>query len=165
MYERNAIIIERYFNKMFGYNIKNNIKTNFYNYCELIKASEKYKNSTEEEEEVIIEYDIIANKIRDIQKKQDDLNEKNLQLQSERNDIFQNLDEDANLIQKNLDIINNNIKKVDDEIQENALNFANIVAEFNEKSIVINKCGKNRRTVEIDYNKKLNETLDNYKNI
>ena len=165
MYERNAIIIERYFNKMFGYNIKNNIKTNFYNYCELIKASEKYKNSTEEEEEVIIEYDIIANKIRDIQKKQDDLNEKNLQLQSERNDIFQNLDEDANLIQKNLDIINNNIKKVDDEIQENALNFANIVAEFNEKSIVRNKCGKNRRTVEIDYNKKLNETLDNYKNI
>ena len=165
MYERNAIIIERYFDKMFGYNIKNNIKINFENYCKLIKSLENYKNSTEEEEEVIIEYDIIANKIRDIQKKQNDLNKKNAQLQDERNNIFQNLDEDANLIQKKVDTINNGIKKIDEEIQENTLNFINIIAEFNEKSIVRNKCGKNRRAVEIDYNKKLNDTLDNYKNI
>ena len=165
MYERNAIIIERYFDKMFGYNIKNNIKINFENYCKLIKSLENYKNSIEEEEEVIIEYDIIANKIRDIQKKQNDLNKKNYQLQDERNNIFQNLDEDANLIQKKVDTINNDIKKIDEEIQDNTLNFVNIIAEFNEKSIVRNRCGKNRRAVEIDYNKKLNDTLDNYKNI
>ena len=28
MYERNAIVLERYFNQMFGYNMKNNIKIN-----------------------------------------------------------------------------------------------------------------------------------------
>ena len=165
MYERNAIIIERYFNSMFGYDIKNNIKSNFYNYCELIKVLENYKNSTEEEEEVIIDYDIIANKIRDIQKKQENLNKRNFQLQEERNNIFQSLDEDANLIQKKWDTIYNNLKKIDEEIQENVLNFINVIEEFNEKSIVRNKCGKNRRVVEIDYNKKLNDTLDNYKNI
>lgn len=165
MYERNAIIIERYFNSMFGYDIKNNIKSNFYNYCELINALENYRNSTEEEEEVIIEYDIIANRIRDIQKKQNDLNKQNIQLQEERNNIFQNLDEDANLIQKKVDTVNKNIKNVDEEIQENASNFINVIAEFNERSIVRNKCGKNRRVIEIDYNKKLNDTLDNYKNI
>ncbi|MBO4816029.1 MAG: hypothetical protein J5507_03805 [Clostridia bacterium] len=165
MYERNAIIIERYFNSMFGYDIKNNLKSNFYNYCELIKVLENYKNSTEEEEEVIIDYDIIANKIRDIQKKQENLNKRNFQLQEERNNIFQSLDEDANLIQKKWDTIYNNLKKIDEEIQENVLNFINVIEEFNEKSIVRNKCGKNRRVVEIDYNKKLNDTLDNYKNI
>jgi len=165
MYERNAIIIERFFNSMFGYDIKNNIKTNFTNYCELIEALEKYKKVSEEEEEIIIEYDIIANRIRDIQRKQENLNKKNLQFQQERNELFQNIDEDANLIQNKLDSINNNIQSIDEEIKENAQNFTNVVAEFNEKTIIRTKCGKNRRMVEKDYNNKLNTTLDNYKNI
>ena len=38
MYERNAIILERYFDKMFGYNQKNNIKTNFKDYSELVES-------------------------------------------------------------------------------------------------------------------------------
>ncbi len=165
MYERNAIIIERYFNNMFGYNLKNNIKNNYENYCKLVDALEVYKNSIEEEEEIIIEYDIIANKIRDIQKRQEDLSKQNLSYQEERNNFFQNIDDDANLIQKNIERVNNNINKIDDEIQENAINFINVVTEFNEKSVVRNQCGKKRRTVEMDYNKKLNDTLDNYKNI
>ena len=165
MYERNAVIIERYFGNMFGYNIRNNIKRNFDNYCKLVEAAESYKKCTEEEEEIIIEYDIIANKITDIQKKQENLNKENIKLQDERNNFFENIDEDANIIQKKLDKVNNDIKKIDEEIQENAINFINVVAEFNEKSIIRDKCGKRRRAVEIDYNKKLNETLDNYKNI
>ena len=43
MYERNAIVLERYFNQMFGYNMKNNIKTNFKDYCELVEYFEKYR--------------------------------------------------------------------------------------------------------------------------
>lgn len=165
MYERNAIIIERFFNNMFGFDEKNNIKINFDNYSKLIQALEKYKNITEEEEEIIIDYDIIANKIRDIQKKQEALNKKNLQYQQERNDLFQNIDEDANNIQKKIDNINKNIQNIDEEIKEKAQEFINVVAEFNEKSIIRTNCGKKRRMIEKDYNDILNETLDNYKNI
>lgn len=165
MYERNAIIIERFFNNLFGYDIKNNIKANYEYYCELIDVSERYKTVTEEEEEIIIEYDIIANKIRDIQKKQEILNKKNSQLQQERNEVFENIEEDANLIQKKLDKVNNAINNIDEEIKENASNFTNVVAEFNEKSIVRDKCGKKRRVIEKEYNNKLNDTLENYKNI
>ena len=165
MYERNAIIIERFFNNLFGYDIKNNIKANYEFYCELIDVSERYKTVTEEEEEIIIEYDIIANKIRDIQKKQEILNKKNSQLQQERNEVFENIEEDANLIQKKLDKVNNAINNLDEEIKENASNFTNVVAEFNEKSIVRDKCGKKRRVIEKEYNNKLNDTLENYKNI
>ncbi|HCC04560.1 MAG TPA: hypothetical protein DEP51_06915 [Clostridiales bacterium] len=165
MYERNAIIIERFFNNLFGYDIKNNIKANYEYYCELIDVSERYKTVTEEEEEIIIEYDIIANKIRDIQKKQEILNKKNTQLQQERNEVFENIEEDANLIQKKLDKVNNAINNLDEEIKENASNFTNVVAEFNEKSIVRDKCGKKRRVIEKEYNNKLNDTLENYKNI
>ncbi len=165
MYERNAIIIERYFDNLFGYNLKNNIRANYSYYCDLIDASEKYKAVTEEEEEIIIEYDIIANRIRDIQKRQESLNKKNIQMQQERSEIFENIDEDANIIQKKLDRINTSISNIDEEIKENASNFTNVVAEFNEKSLVRDKIGKKRRVIEKDYNNKLNETLENYKNI
>ena len=165
MYERNAIVLERYFNQMFGYDMKNNIKENFKNYCELIDALQNYTNIMEDEEEAMIQYDSIANKIREIQKKQDILNKKNKKYQQERENIFETIDEDANIIQKKIDDINNNIKAVEDEIMENAQNFAAVIAEFNEKSSIRNQYGKNRRKVEIEYNKVLNKTLDNYKNI
>ena len=165
MYERNAIVLERYFNQMFGYDMKNNIKENFKNYCELIDALQNYTNTTEDEEEAMIQYDSIANKIREIQKRQAILNKKNKKYQQDRENIFETIDEDANLIQKKIDDINNDIQTVEDEIRENAQNFAAVIAEFNEKSSIRTQYGKNRRKVEIEYNKILNKTLDNYKNI
>ena len=55
MYERNAIVLERYFNQMFGYNMKNNIKTNFKDYCELVEYFEKYRDITDEEDNIMQE--------------------------------------------------------------------------------------------------------------
>ena len=48
MYERNAIVLERYFDHLFGYDIKNNLKTNFKEYSELVKSLEEYKQISEE---------------------------------------------------------------------------------------------------------------------
>ena len=62
MYERNAIVLERYFNQMFGYNMKSNIKTNFKDYCDLIECLEEYKEISDEEENIIQEYDTTANR-------------------------------------------------------------------------------------------------------
>ena len=74
MYERNAIILERYFDKLFGYDKKENLKTNFKDYCELVDCLERYRDISDEEENIIQEYDLIANKIRDIQVNQEKLN-------------------------------------------------------------------------------------------
>ena len=165
MYERNAIVLERYFNQMFGYDMKNNIKENFKNYCELIEALQNYTNTTEDEEEAMIQYDSIANKIGEIQKKQAILNKKNKKYQQDRESIFEIIDEDANLVQKKIDDVNENIQAIEEEIRKNAQNFATVIAEFNEKSSIRTQYGKSRRKVEIEYNKILNKTLDNYKNI
>lgn len=165
MYERNAIILERYFDKIFGYNLKNNIKVNFNNYCELVEIQEKYKNITEEEEETIIDYDLIANKIREIQMKQQSLYKENTQYHQQRESIFDNIDEDVNSIQRKFDIVNQNIQEIESQIKENGSNFISAVAEFNEKSSTRSRCGTNRRTIEFEYNNMLNETLDNYRNI
>lgn len=165
MYERNAIILERYFDEMFGYNLKNSIKTNFKKYSELVEIQEEYKKITEEEEEVIIDYDLIANRIGEIQKNEQDLNRENSKYQQQREQIFDSIDEDAISIQKRLDSINQNIQDLDVKIKENALKFINAVAEFSEKSLIRSNCGKNRKNVEFEYNNLLNETLDNYRNI
>ena len=165
MYERSAIVLERYFNKLLGYDMPNNLKTNFYDYNDLVQALEKYKNISEEEETIMQEYDSIANKIRSTQKIQESLFKKNNKLQEERNELFQNIDEDVAKSRKRLDILNNNISTIDEEIKKNAQNFIDIVEEFNEKSTVRENCGRTRRSVENEYNKKLNATLDDFQNI
>lgn len=165
MYERNAIVLERYFNQMFGYNMRNNIQTNFRDYTQLVECLEKYKDISEEEETIMQEYDSIANKIREIQKKQEILDKKNNKYQEERINIFQNIDENAESIQKKFDNVNSNIENIDDQIKENAEQFVKIVEEFNEKTMVRTTCGRSRRNIETEYNTKLNETLDNYKDI
>ena len=165
MYERNAIVLERYYNQMFGYNMKNNIQTNFKNYTELVECLEKYRDISEEEETIMQEYDSIANRIREIQKKQEILDKKNNKYQEERANIFQNIYENAEAIQRKIDNVNNNIENLNEEIKENAEQFVKIVDEFNEKTTVRTTCGRSRRNVENEYNTKLNETLDNYKDI
>ena len=165
MYERNAIILERYFNEMFGYNTKSNIKNNFTNYSELVECLEKYRNISEEEDTIMQEYDMIANEIRGIQKTQENLNKKNNKLQEDRAEIFQNIDESAEEIQKKIDTINSNIQRINIDIEENANNFVKVIAEFNDKSVIRTKCGRSRREIESEYNKRLKETMENYEKI
>ncbi len=165
MYERNAIVLERYFNQMFGYNMKNNIKTNFKDYCDLVESLEKYKDITDEEDNIMQEYDSIANKIREIQKKQEILSKKNAKLEAERDGLFQNIDENSDAIQRKFDNVNNNIQTIDEQIKENAKEFMEVVIEFNEKSSIRTSCGKSRRNIENEYNKRLNNILDDYQNI
>lgn len=165
MYERNAIVLERYFNQMFGYDMKYNIKTNFNEYCELVECLEKYKNVSDEEEAILEEYDSIANKIREIQKIQELLNKKNNKLQEERNNIFQIIGENSDTIKKKLDDINISIEKINEEIKNNANEFVDITRKFNDKTNIRTNCERTRRIVENDYNKKINRTLDSYKEI
>ena len=47
MYERNAIVLERYFDNLFGYDEKNNLKDNYLKYSNLVECSEKYKVATD----------------------------------------------------------------------------------------------------------------------
>ena len=78
MYERNAIVIDRYFSNIFGYDKKNNIKVNGNNYFELVDILEKYQGASEIENNVMEEYEKIANRIKDTQKREEVLDKKAL---------------------------------------------------------------------------------------
>ena len=47
----------------------------------------------------------------------------------------------------------------------NSQQFVQSIAEFNEKTTIRTTCERNRRKVEGEYNKKLNQILDNYSDI
>lgn len=165
MYERNAIVLERYFAKLFGYDEKSNIKNNYTNYSELVAKLDKYQEATKEEDKIIAEYDEIINKIQNIQKNQDSLYKKNTKLLESRKDIFENIDENVDTLKKKLEKIEEETKNNNEEMRLNGENFIVELSEFNDKSVNRNQCSRNRRIVESEYQKKLKETVTNLNNI
>lgn len=165
MYERNAIVIDRYFSNIFEYDKKNNIKVNGNNYFELVDVLEKYQEASEIENNIMDEYEKTANKIKEIQKTQEGLNKKNLKYFESRKSLFENLDEDEEELKKEFDNIEAEIRANENEIRNNTDRFIEGIKEFNEKSEVRSKCGRERRIIENDYQRILNLTIENYKNI
>ena len=165
MYERNAIVIDRYFSSIFGYDKKNNIKVNGNNYLELVDVLEKYQNASEIENNIMDEFEKIANRIKEIQKKQDGLNKKALKYFESRKSLFDNLDEDEDELKKEFSKIESEIKINETEIRDNAERFVQEIKEFNEKSEIRSNCGRERRVIENEYQKILNLTTENYNNI
>ncbi len=165
MYERNAIVIDRYFSSLFGFDKKNNIKNNANNYFELVEALEKYQNASDEENVIMTDFESIALKIKNTQSKQEDLELKERKYFEYRKILFENLDEDDLTLKKEFDKIENEISVIENDIKENAEIFVEEIKEFNDKSEIRNKCGRQRRVVENDYQKALDTTIENYKNI
>jgi len=78
MYERSAIVLERYFENLLEYRREGNIKENFNNYCDLVEKLEKYQINYEKELSATEEYEESLEKIRQIQASQKKLYEKSV---------------------------------------------------------------------------------------
>ena len=78
MYERSAIVLERYLNKIFGQENQTSIKASCKIFEDIIEEMQKYQIITEEEEKIISEFDEIARQMQDIQKKQETLCSENI---------------------------------------------------------------------------------------
>lgn len=165
MYERNAIVLERYFAKLFGYDEKNNLKSNYSNYVELVEKIEKYQEAVKNEDEIIAEYDQIIKKIKEVQNRQEALSNKNTKLQESRNNIFENIDENVENLKKRLDKIEEETKQNNEEMKENGETFIQELNLFNDKTGDRNQCSRNRRIVESEYQKGLKETITNLNGI
>ena len=121
MYERSAIILERYYNNILGFDKKTNLKTIYKDYKEIIEEIHSYQTILEEEDKVITEFDETANEIRNIQKEEKRLNKANIEFEGERNQLFDSLDEEPELIESKLNKLEQNLvksKKKETKIQE-----------------------------------------------
>lgn len=165
MYERSAIILDKYFENLFGYTQKNNLKENYKDYAKLVECSEKYTIATESEDKIMKEYDEVADKIKKIQKNQEILNKKSAEIQDERYDVFQNIAEEYEKIKKRFEKIDNDTEENNKKIKQIEQEFINVISDFSKKSEERNNLGKERKIVEQEYSKALNTALETYKNI
>ena len=165
MYERNAIVIDRYFSGIFGYDDKSNLKNNYSNYCDMVTKFKKYQDVSNEEDQIMLEVEKIANEIKNTQKMQESFYKKTLKLQEDRKNLFEDLDEDASELRRKFEKIGEDLEKNNAEVKSNIERFIDEIAEFNGKSITRSQCGKERRIVENEYRKILNITSDNFRGI
>ena len=70
MYERSAIILEKYYNNLFGFDQKENLKTIYKDFKYTTEEMKKYQEILKEEDQTINEFDRIANEIRNFQQEQ-----------------------------------------------------------------------------------------------
>lgn len=159
MYERSAIVLERYMEKILEFNKTYNLKRNNEMYNELINEIENYQIMTDRELKVIQEFDNTAKRIENLQQEQERLYKANRKLEDDRVQLFSDLGEDAKTLE-------NKLKKIEDALEENnerlkqiREEFIQYLSDFSQKQKDRNKCEKAKRVGEakhIEYIKRVN---------
>lgn len=148
MYERSAIVLERYFEKKFGFDQKSNLKINYGTYRDMVEEWQKYQAIVEEEETIIKQFDTAAKEIQTIQKKQEKLVKENENLEEQRNRLFNNLEEEPTELEKQLEKVELKIEKNNEQLKELRNEFIENYSHFSEKQKERNKCARTRRLAE-----------------
>ncbi len=160
MYERSAIVLERYLNKIFGQDDVTGIKANFNLFTNILDEMQKYQTVTDEEEKVIEEFDAIAQKMQTIQKKQEVLCSDSVEQEEERNRLFNDFDQDPSMIEKKILKVEKILEENAEEQKQLREEYLTLLNEFTEKQKLRNRCSKTRRTAETNHMKALNETVE-----
>ena len=165
MYERSAIVLEKYLNKIFGQDNETSIKVSYKIYQDILEEMEKYQVITEEEEKVIDEFDEIAKKMQSIQRKQETIYSDSIEQEEERNKLFNDFDQEPNLIEKKLLKLEKILEENEEEQKALREEYIKLLNEFSEKQKERNKCSKTRRTIEANHIKILNNTIEKIETI
>ena len=165
MYERSAIVLERFFENLLGFNQVNNLKKNFDNYCELFEKFKVLQTANSDEIKALKQFQDAEEKIEDIQAQEEKLYKKSAKLQYNRDLMFQDISQKPDEIEKCSLKIESDIQKNHNKLIELREEFVNAVKNYNEKKSVLSKCKKTRKKAEADYNTIFDETKLNLENI
>lgn len=160
MYERSAIVLERYMEKILELNKNYNLKKNNENYNDLINEIENYQNMTSQGIAVMQEFDDTVKQIEHLQQRQEKLYKENKNLEETRTQLFKDLGEDAKTLESKLTKIENALEENNKELKEIRQKFIECLSDFSQKQKERNKCEKERRIGEskhIEYIQKMNE--------
>ena len=163
MYERSAIVLERYIEKILDFNKTYNLKKNNENYKDLIEEIENYQMVSDQELKIMQEFDDIAKRIESLQKEQKNLYKSNKKLEDERAQLFGDLGEDAKTLDNKLKKIEHTLEKNNEEQREIREEFIQYLSEFSQKQKERNKCEKAKRVGEakhIEFLKKMHIEFD-----
>ena len=165
MYERSAIVLERYFENLLGYRREGNIRDNFNNYCDLVEKLEKYQINYEKELAATEEFEESLNKIRSIQASQKRLYEKSVKLEYNRNLLFNNIEAKVLDTKKCIEKIEADVEKNNNAQKEAKENLITALNVYNEKRFELSKCKRYKKMAENAYNDSYEAALLNYEAI
>lgn len=165
MYERSAIVLERFFENLLGLNKVNNLKRNFNNYCELFQKFKILQQSNSEEIAALKDFQDAENKIEEIQNHEEKLYKKNAKLEYNRDLVFQDISQKPDEIEKCSIKIEGDIQKVQEKLISLREEFVEAVRNYNQKKSHLSKCKKDRKNAENDYHLIFDETVQNFENI
>ena len=151
MYERSAIILEKYYNNLFGFDKKDNLKIIYKDFKYTTEEIQKYQEIIKEEDHIINEFDRIANEIRKLQQEQKRIYKANIKCEEERNQLFDDFDEEPSITEKKLIKIEEKLKENNKNLEEIREKFIKYMSEFTEKQAERNKISRNRRAEEKEY--------------
>ena len=158
MYERSAIVLERYIEKLFQFDKPNNLMINYKNFKELLDEVEQYQGLAEKEGKIIKEFDDTVKEIESIQAKQAKICEENQRLEKNRNQLFMDLGEDSEILDNKFKKIENTLEENNKYLSELREDFINYLCDFSERQKERNKCEKAKRIGEanhLEYIKKM----------
>ncbi len=163
MYERSAIVLERYLEKLLKFDKTYNLKKNNENYTELISEIENYQIMTNKETKVIQEFDDAVAKIEGLQQEQERLCKTNMKLESDRVQFFKDLGEDAQVLDGKFKRIEVSLDKNNAQLKEIREEFVKQLNDFSQKQKDRNKCDKAKRIGEakhIEYIKRMHTEFE-----
>ncbi len=165
MYERNAIVLDRYFSKKFGYQDSANIRDNFYNYCELLEKIEDFQHKAEIAELSEKEFDEVLAKLTSIQQNQEKLYKRSAKLEYNRTLIFSNIEELPEELEKCLTKIESDISKMQTALNEIRIEFIDTVTSYQEKKKKLDLAISDKQEAEAEYQKCFESTKENFEQI
>lgn len=165
MYERSAIVLENYFEKILGLNKENNLKNNYDNYNRMIDEIKEYQRIIGEEEKIIKKFDESASEIESLQNKQKKIHEINVKIEDERNELFNDLSENTSSLDQKLQKIEETVEKNNEELKDLREKYVKALIIFIERQRERNKYARMHRTSEANYLdliKKVNATFEEF---
>ena len=165
MYERNAIVLERYFYRIFDFNNSSNLRENYFNYRKLFECYGTLCEAKQKEEYSKIEYEMASKEISILQKKQENLYNKGAKLEYSRYIIFNSVKEKTEDIEKHLNKVNEDVQKNIEDLKCLGDKFVKAIIDYNEKETILKEAINNREVAQGEYDKAFFRAMECYNNI
>lgn len=165
MYERSAIVLERYFDTLLGYSSKYNLQDNFYNYCNLVEKLEKFQTNYKKEVAAAQEFNKCVKKVKAIQSAQEKLYQRVVKLEYNRNLLFNNVEGKIDDTRKCIEKIEADVEKTNKAMKEKKEELLENLGEYKEKRHEYAICRKYKKMAENEYIEIFEKSQSNFKGI
>lgn len=165
MYERSAIVLERCFDKLFKFNQESNLKSNYINFVQIIEELKNYQKTSIDEESTMRKFEEIVEVVEEIQNRQTNLHNSNLELENERNTLFNDLGENPSAVDSRLNNIEIALDENNEKLKKIREEYIKALIIFIERQKERNKYARLRRKIESEHIKIIKYTISEFEKI